>query len=330
MENTPIQETIDLLAQTWTGVVMSAGISAGIFDTLNIDMAISAPDIAQKLKYNLVKVENWLNFMELYGFLSQEKEGYKLTEKGFLLTEKSKIKELTGLLQLTDFYMNAAIHAKDTFKTNDSLDKISDGKITGTYQPKVSDNFSISLIEMLHRYHITTSDTLLDIGCGSGTFLRMVTTKIPDIKVTGLEANLFVIERGKKLNLELGLSNRIVLMAGDINKDLADIPNNSYDWVTAINIFHFIPEEKRMVMVDNMLRIAKKGILATQTICESTPLAGSANVLMFLLWNDFTGFFRKAQLDIFNKTLHVKYQNHIFEMTQIMHGQSNLLAILKK
>lgn len=324
-----IPEIIETISTTWKGALISAGMSCGIFDAINSEKQIGLKDLSNKLKFDSNKLDHWLYFMNLNGFVTCTDEKYSLTHKGKLLTSTSEAKEITGMLLLTDFYLNASTHAKETFKSNNSMDKISDGKITRDYQPKVSDNFSVVLVDMLKKFNVGTHDTLLDIGCGGGSFLRMISTKIPEIKLTGIESNLFVVERGKKTNQDLGVSDRIDLLVGDVTEDLSEIPANSYDWVTAINLYHFIPAAKRMELTENMIRIAKKGVIATETVIEASPIVAGGDGLMFLLWNDFEGFFRKEELEHFNKTLAEKYKNYKFEVIEIMHGINNLLTVIK-
>ena len=324
-----VPELIETISTTWKGALISAGMSCGIFDTIGSDEPVTLEKIATKLKIDEQKLDHFLYCMILNNFITCTDGAYSLTEKGKLLTSTSEVKDVTGMLQLTEFYLNAAVHAKETFKTNSSLDKISDGKVTRDYQPKVSDNFSITLVDILNRFNVGANDTLLDVGCGSGSFLRMISTKIPELKLTGMEANLFVIERGKKMNIDIGVSERINLLVGDITEDLTDVPSNSYDWITAINVFHFIPENKRIELMENMVRIARKGVFATETVIEASPIVSSGDGLMFLLWNDFEGFFRKSNLEIFNQKLAEKYKNYKFEIIEIMHGINNLLTIVK-
>lgn len=324
-----VSELIQTLATTWEGALVSAGITAGIFDAINFNISTTLENLSKRLKFDPVKLENWLYYMTQSGYICCEDNLYYLSDKGKLIATGSEVKELTGLLQLSEYYMNAAVHANETFRLHESLDKISDGKITRDYQPRVSDNFSAVLVEILNKYNVNPSDTLLDAGCGGGSFLRTIAVKIPEIKLTGMEANLFVVERGKKVNHDLGLSDRISLVVGDIIEDMEDIQDGAYDWVTAINIFHFVPEDKRLSLMENMIRIARKGVFATETIAEASTLSSTANVLMFMLWNDFTGFFRKKKLEEFNTTLAEKHKNCRFETLEIMHGKSNLLTIIK-
>ena len=170
----------------------------------------------------------------------------------------------------------------------------------------------------------------MDVGSGHGTFLISLYRTIAGIKLTGIDSNLFAIERGKNGINSCGMGDRINLLVGDITEDLPEIESSSYDWVTFINVFHVIPKQFRETVIDEMIRIARKGVIMTQTVIEKTELSRSANSLMNLLWNDFTGFFKEKELNEINSKIIKKYPSYKCESTTIMQGNSNLFTVLKK
>jgi ubiquinone/menaquinone biosynthesis C-methylase UbiE len=224
--------------------------------------------------------------------------------------------------------MEAALNARETFKKGNSIDMLSEGKISRNYQPKVSDNFSLMLVNYLKDFNVRPGDSLLDIGCGNGSFLRILAQAVPDIQLTGLDSNLFAIEKGKKEDKQLELSDRIKLLVGNA-EELEDFTDNSFDWVTSINVLHFYKIDKRPYLVENMVRIARKGIFINEGILENTPLTAWANVLMSLLWNDYTGFFRPDQLKEFNDFIQRKFSKYDIHFVPVLQGTSNLIVILK-
>lgn len=322
-------EIMGLLGQTWKGLLVNAGVGTGLFEELNTDTPVSLEDLARKIKFDEQKLESWLYYVGNEGYVLHNDCGYMLSDKGKVLTRSFPSKDLIGLLGLTDYYMNAALNAKDTFLKDHSMEKLSAGKITRNYQPRVTDKFSEALISVLRDYGISNGDSLLDVGCGKGSFIRNVSIALPDIQLTGVDSNLFAIERGKKENADLGLSDRVKLVVGDVTEDLGDFDDLSCDWSTAINLFHFIPVDKRYGVIQNMLRIARKGIFVTEVAVEATPLSRAANPLMFLLWDDFSGFFKQDEIDVLNDRLKQEYGNYKFQVHEIMHGNSSLLVIRK-
>lgn len=322
-------ELLGTLGETWKGILLSAGLTSGIFEQLDEKRALSVDELVNKLKFDRVKLENWFYYMEGAGIVKREQGGYLLTPKGLLFSPHSPVKDLMGLVHLTEYYMEAGLKASKTFKSGTSLEKLSEGKVSRNYQPKVSDNFSHALVEHLKEVHVGEGDSLLDIGCGNGSFLRTLLKLLPGVTFTGVDSNLFAIEKGKKANLELQVEGRIELLVGDITSDMGDFEDQSYDWLTAINIFHFIPPGKRDYIIDNMMRIARKGVFFTEVEIEKSPLSYSANSLMFLLWEDFTGFFRSTECEELNKRVEREHKGYTMRQYDIMKGNSNLIVLLR-
>lgn len=325
-----IERLQNVVGDTWIGLCVMAGIKAGYFAILSKDNPITIKDVVDKYGYKTEKVEKWFYFAETNGILEKKSNTYVLSPFGQLCTPHSPLKALYGFLLATDFFMQSAIEAKETFKKNRSLDKLTEGKISRDYQPKVSDNLSAILLKHFKESDIHPKDTLLDFGCGNGNFLRILSKQLPEVQFAGVDSNLFSIETGKKENSKVGLSDRVKLYVGDLTTEMTDFENASYDWVIAINLYHFIPPDKRKNVVDNMIRIARKGVFMTEAITEANKLTSAGNVLLTLLWNDFTGTFDKAELDEFNKYIKKKYRKLSFKFEPIMQGTSSLVIISKQ
>lgn len=329
-KNEEMTEIFKLLESAWTGALLSAGMSSGLFKFIFEQNKASQLDICQELGYDQVKIDMWLYFAESKNWVKKSDDCYELTDFGKNFAPGVGSPDIQGLLQLSEYYLSAAANASETFKPNKSLEKLSDGKISREYQPRVSDNFSIALKELFLKHNIKNNDTLLDVGCGNGSFLRTINPHLDGIKLSGVDTNLFAIERGKKIISEEKPENPIQLLVGDITEDMDDFADNSYDWVTSINVMHFLDIGQRLPVIENMMRVAKKGVFVTQVMIETTPLSRAANPLMGLLWNDYTGFFYKNELENLNRYLQSKYKAYTFKIEKIMHGNSNILIIEPK
>ena len=323
-----VQETI---SETWKGLLISAGYLAGIFDLLSTDNPVKISDIAKKKGYDPEKLEKWLYFMEGISAVKKEKDGYILTGLGSLFSVNSPAKELLAMYQVTTFYLEAILKSPITFKPDQSLESLTESGMSRNFQPKVSNNFSVLICDALVQYHIAPNDSVLDVGCGNGNFLRTLLTKLPEnIKYTGVDKNIFSIEMGKKENKIAGVSDKINLLVGDFNDDSLDFKDQSYDWVTGINIFHFMKPELRMKTIDKMARIARKGFFITPSDIEVSSMTASANILLSLLFNDFTGWYKKSELTDLFKELEKKFKNYTIHTTKINMGLSNLVSIIRK
>jgi ubiquinone/menaquinone biosynthesis C-methylase UbiE len=320
---------IDIVASTYEGIALSAGINAGILERLNLETPVDSQTIAKDCGYDPDKVEKWLYFAEQAGFLTAKGGGYLLSQNGFLLTHNSPIKDLTALYNAINFLLKASYDSRETFMSKKSLDQLSEGKISRDYQPNVSDGLSALIVNYFHEHQVRAGDTLLDVGCGSGSFLRLLNQALPDVSLNGVDSNLFAIELGKKDNIRLGLQDRIRLLVGDATSDMSEFVTGSYDWVTAINLFHFIPPENRFQLVEEMVRIAKKGVFMTEVIIELSPVVASSNPLMKLLWNDFTGFFTMKEADELNQKIESCFRKYHVQKIPIMQGTTYLVIIQK-
>jgi ubiquinone/menaquinone biosynthesis C-methylase UbiE len=251
-----------------------------------------------------------------------------LTPKGVLFTESSPLKDLLGLFQITDYFMQSALNSRENFKPDNSQDSLTKGALSNEYQAKVTDNLSRAILEIFKKYNVGANDSLLDFGCGNGNLLRALFKALPRMKLKGVDLNMHAIEKGKSENVIQGI--KIDLVNGDVINDFDSFPDNSHDWVTGINLFHFIKMDSRMPVIDNMIRLSKKGIFFTETIIESSMMSAGANPLMSLLWNDFTGFFKKDEADKLNDELKTKYVDYTFDMVPIIQGTSNIIILKKK
>lgn len=319
-----------MLEDSWTGALLSAGISSGIFSYIDKNENVTQEVLAQELNFDRMKIDMWLYFAEYKEWVKRDNESYSLTDFGKNFSLENCSPDIRGLLQLSEYYLHAASQAPETFKNGRSLDQLSQGKISREYQPRVSDNFSKALKELFVSHNIKDKDSLLDVGCGNGSFLRTLNPHMERIELTGVDTNIFAIEKGKQKNIEESMSDSINLLVGDITEDMDEFPDNSFDWVTSVNVMHFLDIGKRLPAIENMIRIAKKGVFVTQVMIETTPLSRAANPLMGLLWNDYTGFFYKNEIDNLNRYLQSKYTNHKFTIETIMHGNSRILIIEPK
>lgn len=319
----------EVIAQTYQGICLSAGITAGITEKLNSEKPVSADSIARDLGYDTDKVKRWLYFAERAGYLKEMEGGYILSSKGIFLTPLTPVKDIMALFYAIQFLLRASFDSKETFMPGKSLDRLSEGKISRDYQPHVSDNLSALIVNYFHEYHIKAGDSLLDVGCGNGSFLRLLNKSMPDVELNGVDSNLFAIEMGKKDNIRLGLQDRIRLLVGDATTDMTEFENNSYDWVTAINLFHFIPPEHRYRIVEEMVRISRKGVFMNQVITDLSPIVAHSDPLMKLLWNDFTGFFTQKEADEMFHEIESQFKKFNIRKVPIMQGTSYLIIIQK-
>lgn len=329
--NSAIAEILTMTGETYKGLAIAAGHNGGLFDLLKVDSPITVTEIAKRKDYDIDKLRRWIHFAAGINIVKvDDNEGVTLTTKGLLLSPSSPVKDVLAFIDGFTYLIKSVDQAEKTFKKNDSLDKLSDGKISKDYQPKVSDNFSISLIDHLKKFDLADSDTLFDVGCGNGSLLRSLSKAFPNNHLSGIDANLFAIEKAKKENISLGLQDKIKMLVGDIIEDLSEFPDNSQEWVLAINVMHFIPPDKRDDLIANLVRIARKGVFFNLCLSDANIIALSANTMMSLMWNDFTGFYTAPEAKLFFEKLSKKYRSMEIQTNDMMQGTSSLVTMIKK
>jgi ubiquinone/menaquinone biosynthesis C-methylase UbiE len=95
---------------------------------------------------------------------------------------------------------------------------------------------------------------LLDLGCGTGEFLREVKRNYPRLSVTGLDLSppyLKVAER------RLSDWSRVELL--EAAAEAIPAPDASFDIVTALYLFHELPGEVRRAVAAEIRRVLKPG-----------------------------------------------------------------------
>jgi ubiquinone/menaquinone biosynthesis C-methylase UbiE len=98
--------------------------------------------------------------------------------------------------------------------------------------------------------HAVQPKTLLDAGCGDGSFVRLMAedATLPEIKITGFDINTKIVA----LRSELPAHSFVV---GSMNK--MDFPDESFDAVVTLDVLeHF---EDAAVPVGELRRVLKKG-----------------------------------------------------------------------
>jgi cyclopropane fatty-acyl-phospholipid synthase-like methyltransferase len=78
---------------------------------------------------------------------------------------------------------------------------------------------------------------VLDLGCGDGTFLRMLCGLNPEVQCFGIDLAPTAVEEGNRVLREAGLQDRVHLQALDISKiDQAGLP--AIDAATVFFVLH--------------------------------------------------------------------------------------------
>lgn len=314
-------ELKNMLTYATAALTTIQGIEVGFFDWMPTGKAITAQELSGQMGYDISKVERWLRFAVAAGYLSRSAGGYMLTAKGVLLRRGTPVPDLLGLHHMVSYFTKALPYSKDAFQKGVGLDSITQGKISRDYIPRVASQLSQTSAEFFKWAGLSTGHTILDLGCGDGSVLRETVKACPGASATGIDMNPHTLELGKRKNNEAGLQDQIELRVGDVT-ELSEIKDGAFDWVYAINVFHFLPNNKREKFLHEMVRISRYGIFFNQNITNSIGTY-SADALLSTLFTDYTGFFTEAEADELIGKMKLKQ----YTFLPIIQGESRLVAM---
>ena len=90
-------------------------------------------------------------------------------------------------------------------------------------------------LDVLKPETIPAKQSLLDIGCGTGQFLEMLSQRAPEVMLSGLEPNLQMLAKA-----QAKFADRINCVEGWAHE--LPFKDASFDFVTCNNMFHYIDE----------------------------------------------------------------------------------------
>jgi protein-L-isoaspartate O-methyltransferase len=123
---------------------------------------------------------------------------------------------------------------------------------------------------------------LLEVGCGSGTYIRYAAERNPELQALGIELQPQVAEMARR-NLESwGLTPRATVATGDL-RDFA--PEPVYDVATLLNNIYYFPTAARVTVLGHLKGFLKPGgRLLLITGCQP----GSMVMGLLNLWSTAT------------------------------------------
>jgi cyclopropane fatty-acyl-phospholipid synthase-like methyltransferase len=124
--------------------------------------------------------------------------------------------------------------------------------------------------------------SLLEIGCGSGIYIKHAANRNPSLKAVGLELQPNVAEVARQNISEWGLQDRVRIETGDIR---LKAPDGSFNIVTLYNNIYYFPVESRISLLQHIRQFIKPGgFLLLITCCQG----GSLGVEVLNLWGAAT------------------------------------------
>ena len=124
--------------------------------------------------------------------------------------------------------------------------------------------------------------SLLEIGCGSGFYIKHAADANPSLIALGLELQPNVAEVARRNITEWGLAERVKIETGDIREKT---PDERYDIVTLYNNIYYFPVEDRVSLLRHIGEFVRPGgFLLLTTCCQG----GNLGVEALNLWGAAT------------------------------------------
>jgi SAM-dependent methyltransferase len=126
---------------------------------------------------------------------------------------------------------------------------------------------------------------VLDIGCGSGVYLRSVAEAAPAATGVGLDVAADVVEMARRNLAGWGLAGRFSVQEADLRDLPADL-DGPWDLVLLFqNIYYFAPAD-RPALLDRLRRLAPDGALVVGTAVAGTGDPAAAHLDLVLRSTD--------------------------------------------
>lgn len=152
--------------------------------------------------------------------------------------------------------------------------------------------------------NVLDGDSILDVGCGKGQNLKVLTKKFPNSQISGFDYEDAIIYIKEKF---MHNDKNLTVWRSDFTDSnyMQSIKNDNYDWVLMSHAFMFIFSEGleetvnlRQRIIHSLIRIAKKGVI----ILESPPSIGASRFTFniekntrAIMTDDITEYFKDQE-----------------------------------
>ena len=187
--------------------------------------------------------------------------------------------------------------------------------------------------------HVPPGSTVLDIGCGAGLFLGLLSYNEYRIRGVGCDPSQTAIEAAQQMALQAKSARPTSDLCFSVIKQDRDIPMGPFDIVTLIDVMHHVPVDKqRAFFTSAALRVRHGGRLLYKDMCRRPWWRALANSLHDLIiakelihcvaideverWASDEGLHIEAAED--NRRLWYVHEQRIFRKTLVREAEPEL------
>ena len=130
-------------------------------------------------------------------------------------------------------------------------------RLTGLYDWLVSwtareATFKKSLVQQIE---IAPADSILDVGCGTGTLMGMIKNRYPRTVVFGIDGDQRILVLAKKKSVK---TNQEFILTCGMSYSFP-YPDESFDMVISSLLFHHLTKEEKLQTLDEARRVLIRG-----------------------------------------------------------------------
>ena len=225
-------------------------------------------------------LEAWLRLGVRLGFLRLDARGYALKGLAKKLALPQNDAALAWLQEAAGLHRNLISQTVGKLRKGElwNLDD-QDGEIVAR-SSQIMEAFQTEAIDRF--FPASGVVSLLEIGCGSGFYIKYAANRNPSLAALGLELQPNVADVARGNIAEWGLQGRVRIETGDIR---LKAPDESFSIVTLYNNIYYFPVESRVSLLRHIRQFIKPGgFLLLITCCQG----GSLGVEVLNLWGAAT------------------------------------------
>ncbi len=225
-------------------------------------------------------LEAWLGLGVRLGYLGLDTRGYALKGLAKKLALPQNDAALALLQEAAGLHSNLISQTVGKLRNGELWNlEDQDGEIIAR-SSLVMEAFQTEAIDRF--FPASGVASLLEIGCGSGVYIRYAANRNPSLTALGLELQPKVAGVARRNISEWGLQGRVKIEAGDIR---LKAPDECFSIVTLYNNIYYFPVESRVPLLQHIRQfIEPGGFLLLITCCQG----GSLGVEVLNLWGAAT------------------------------------------
>jgi ubiquinone/menaquinone biosynthesis C-methylase UbiE len=111
------------------------------------------------------------------------------------------------------------------------------GHYSASFMKRSNSHYYGEAIDLLG---IRDDDRILEVGCGAGLAIKLMTGQNPVCRIDGLDFSPFMVKKAERNNRDGIRQGRVRIISGDVTE--YPVRNESYTKILAVNVIYFWPD----------------------------------------------------------------------------------------